>query len=67
MNLHKPRGLSFTAAKQAANAIDSLVAPRPISPLMGRPSNFDRVHKDYQRLFMVYDDNIETYLIDGDT
>jgi hypothetical protein len=34
---------------------------------MGRPSNFDRVHKDYQRLFMVYDDNIGTYLIDGDT
>jgi hypothetical protein len=50
------RVLSFTAAKQRANAIDPLVAPWPISPLMGWPSNFN--HKGYQRLFMVYDDDI---------
>jgi hypothetical protein len=50
------RVLSFTAAKQRANAIDHLVAPWPISPLMGWPSNFN--HKGYQRLFMVYDYDI---------
>jgi hypothetical protein len=46
------RVLSFTAAKQRANAIDPLVAPWPISPLMGWSSNFN--HKGYQRLFMMH-------------
>lgn len=34
-----PLGLCRVAAKRKANAIDALVAPRPISPLIGRPSN----------------------------
>lgn len=34
-----PGGLSLEATKRTAKAIDSLVAPRPISPLIGRPSN----------------------------
>lgn len=44
--VNKPGGLSLAAAIRTAKAIASLVAPRPISPLMGRPSNF-RYHRIY--------------------
>ena len=42
---YKPGGLSFALANWTAKAIDSLVAPRPISPLIGRPSNLSLYKK----------------------
>lgn len=41
----KPFGLSLAEAKRRAKAIASPVAPRPISPLIGRPSSFSHIIK----------------------
>lgn len=44
--VHEPGGRSLERANRAAKAMVSLVAPRPISPLIGRPSNFIRWSND---------------------
>jgi hypothetical protein len=59
------RVLSFTAAKQRANAIDPLVAPWPILHSWdGHPTSIIRVIRGYLWFTMMI---FETYLMDGNT